>query len=171
MQTEIVEQNKFELITSEWFRALIDDCKTNIIERRYRIASELLELKWYIGDRILQDVGNFERSKIYGKQIVSLVAKSLDCSERELYRCIQFRKKYPKLTDLPEGKNITWHKIVNQYLSDKPKDEDNPEEECQHEKVEILIRCARCRERLGFRVQDKNSSIDLTKLTNNGEKI
>ena len=161
---EIVEQNKFNLITSEWFQALIDDCKTNIIERRYRIASELLELKWYIGDRILQDVGNFERSAIYGKQIVMLVSKSLNCSDRELYRCIQFRKKYPDLDNLPEGKKISWHKIVNQYLPGKPKDGDDPVSDCPHRQVEILIRCARCRERLAFRRQGRDSSVDLGKL-------
>ena len=166
---EIVEQNKFNLINSEWFQALIEACKDTIIEKRYIITEELIKMKWEIGDRILQDVGNFERAKIYGKQIVSLVSKSLDCSERELYRCIQFRKKYPELNNLPEGKNITWHKIVNKYLPEKSKD-DNPEKECQHEKVEILIRCAKCRERLAFRVQDKNNSKDLTISTILGDK-
>ena len=168
---EIVEQNKFDLITSEWFKCLIDQIRANMIERRYRIAAELLELKWYIGDRILEDLGNFERAKIYGKQIVSLVAKSLDCAERELYRCIQFRKKYPKLNDLPEGKNITWHKIVNIYLSDKPKDSEDPEADCSHGQLEILVRCATCRERLAFRKQAKDSVVDLGKITNSeGEK-
>jgi len=168
MQNEIVEQNKFELITSEWFQALIDDCKTNIIERRYRIATELLELKWYIGDRILQDIGKFERAQIYGKQIVMLVSKSLNCSDRELYRCIQFRKKYPNLNELPEGKKISWHKIVNKYLPEKTKG-DAPASSCPHRQVEILIRCARCRERLAFRRQGRDSSVDLGKLINTGE--
>ena len=168
MQNEIVEQNKFNLITSEWFYVLIEDCKTTIVEKRYRVAIEVLEMKWQLGDRILQDTGNFERAQIYGRQIIVTVSKALDCSEREIYRCIQFRKKYPELNDLPEGKNITWHKIVNQYLPEKSKsEEDNPEQECQHEKVEILIRCARCRERLAFRVQDKNSVIDLASILTN----
>lgn len=163
---EIVEQNKFNLITSEWFKSLIDDCRTNIIERRYRIASELLELKWYIGDRILQEVGNFERAQIYGKKITTCVSQSLNCSKREIERCIQFRKKYPNLDNLPGGKEITWHKIVNQYLPDKPKDVDDPPSSCPHRQVEILIRCARCRERLGFRRQGRDSSVDLGKITN-----
>ena len=161
---EIVEQSKFELITSEWFLALIDECKTNIIERRYRIASELLELKWYIGDRILQDIGKFERAQIYGKQIVMLVSKSLNCSDRELYRCIQFRKKYPNLDNLPEGKKISWHKIVNIYLPDKTKDAEDPDAECPHRQLEILVRCVRCRERLAFRRQGRDSVVDLAKI-------
>ena len=165
MENEIVEQNKFDLINSEWFKHLVDELKTNIIERRYRIASELLELKWYIGDRILQDIGSFERSKVYGKQVVMLVSESLNCSERELYRCIQFRKKYPDLDNLPEGKKISWHKIVNKYLSNKPTAGKDPEDApCPHRHLEILIRCARCRERLGFRKVGRDSVVDLGKI-------
>ena len=160
MQTEIVEQNKFDLINSEWFKHLVDELKTNIIERRYRIASELLELKWYIGDRILQDIGSFERSKVYGKQVVILVSESLNCSERELYRCIQFRKKYPDLDNLPEGKKISWHKIVNKYLPEKTR-KDGSDPPCPHRHLEILIRCATCRERLGFRRQGREAPVDL----------
>ncbi len=166
MQTEIVEQNKFNLITSEWFLALIKECKTTIIERRYRIAAELLDMKWEIGDRILQDADKFEKLGISGGKMCHAVSLALNCSKREIYRCIQFRKKYPKLNDLPEGKNITWHKIVNQYLSDKTKDGEDPEAECSHQQVEILIRCARCRERLAFRKQGKDSVVDLGKLIN-----
>lgn len=160
---EIVEQNKFNLLTSEWFKALIDDCKTFLIERRYRIAAELLEMKWEIGGRILQDTVKFEKLGISGGKICHLVSQALNCSKREIERCVQFRKKYPDLTRLPEGKNITWHKIVNQYLPEKSKSDD-PEEECQHKIVEILIRCAKCRERLAFRKQGINSSIDIAKL-------
>ena len=169
---EIVEQNKFELITSEWFQALIEECKTTIIERRYRSATELLKMKWSLGDRILEDVGKFERAQIYGRQIIVTVSRALDCSEREIYRCIQFRKKYPEIDNLPEGKAITWHKIVNIYLPDHPtatgKDpEDTP---CPHRQVEILIRCARCRERLGFRKVGRDSVVDLGKIIREEKK-
>jgi len=37
-------------------------------------------------------------------------------NERDLYRSIQFYKKYPYTNDLPEGKNISWSKIVTKYL-------------------------------------------------------
>lgn len=50
------------------------------------------------------------------KEIVQRVAQSLGISERDLWYCIQFRKKYPDLNNLPEGKNITWHKIENRLL-------------------------------------------------------
>ncbi len=162
---EIVEQNKFNLITAEWFLALIKECKTTIIERRYRIAAELLDMKWEVGDRILQDADKFEKLGISGGKMCHAVSLALNCSKREIYRCIQFRKKYPKLNDLPEGKNITWHKMVNIYLSDKPKGED-PDGQCQHNQLEILIRCARCRERLAFRRQGRDSVVDLGKIIN-----
>ena len=161
---EIVEQSKFNLITAEWFQVLISDCKDTIIERRCIIAEELIKMKWEIGDRILQDVESFERANLYGRQIIVTVSKALDCSEREIYRCIQFRKKYPDLTILPEGKAITWHKIVNIYLPDKTKDADDPDAACPHQQLEIIVRCARCRERLAFRKQGRDSVVDLAKI-------
>lgn len=152
-------------LNEEWFQALIEDCRDTIVEKRFIIAEELIKMKWEIGDRILEDTEKFEEMGISGRQIIVTVSKALNCSERELYRCIQFRKKYPDLNNLPEGKAITWHKIVNQYLSDKPRDDDDPEGDCSHQMVEISIRCATCRERLAFRKQDKNSTIDIAKLT------
>ncbi len=170
MQNEIVEQNKFDLINAEWFKALIEECKDTIIERRYRIAAELLDMKWQIGDRILEDVDKFERLGISGGKMCHAVSLALNCSKREIYRCIQFRKKYPNLNDLPGGKEITWHDIVNIYLSDKPKDPDDPDAPCPHQQVEILVRCARCRERLAFRRQGRDSVIDLAKLIKEEKK-
>lgn len=162
---EIIEQNKFNLLTSEWFQALIEECRDIIVERRYRIATELLEMKWQIGDRILEDTEKFEKLGISGGKVCHIVSQALSCSKREIERCVQFRKKYPNLDKLPEGKNITWHKIVNIYLPEKSNN--NPEEEeCQHKIVEILVRCASCRERLAFRKQGINSSINLAGLIN-----
>ncbi|MCK4359119.1 MAG: hypothetical protein KAW92_10350 [Candidatus Cloacimonetes bacterium] len=40
----------------------------------------------------------------------------MQCSEQDIKRCSHFRKKYPDLDELPEGKAISWHKIVNKYL-------------------------------------------------------
>jgi len=150
-------------LNEEWFQALIEDCKDTIIEKRFIISEELIKMKWEVGDRILQDIGKFERSRIYGRQIIVTVSKALSCSEREIYRCVQFRKKYPELKTLPEGKAITWHKIVNTYLPDHPtttgKDPEDPL--CPHRQLEILIRCVRCRERLGFRRVGGEEMVDL----------
>lgn len=42
--------------------------------------------------RILEDNHNFERNKIYGKEIVQHVAISLGKSERTLYLAVQFAR-------------------------------------------------------------------------------
>ena len=58
------------------------------------------------GKRILEENDNFERKKIYGKEIVSRVSISLGKSRQTIHRVIQFVKKYPDLNMLPEGKNM-----------------------------------------------------------------
>ncbi len=164
-------------LNEEWFQYLIEELQSIITETVFASNMEILKGKWFVGQAIEKNLERFSRAEIYGAKVNNIIAKRLNCSETTVKYCRLFYKSYPAidwstaLTSLPEGKNITWHKIVNQYLPEKSKsEEDNPEQECQHEKVEILIRCARCRERLAFRVQDKNSSIDLTKLANNGDK-
>ncbi|KKQ68589.1 MAG: hypothetical protein A2626_02820 [Candidatus Nealsonbacteria bacterium RIFCSPHIGHO2_01_FULL_38_55] len=59
---------------------------------------------------------NFEREKIYGKKILQRVAISLGKSERTIYQAVEFAQKYPDIQKLPEGKNISWHKICNNLL-------------------------------------------------------
>jgi N6-adenosine-specific RNA methylase IME4 len=76
----------------------------------------LIEAYHNLGKRILEENNNFEREKIYGKKIVQRVAVSLGKSERSIFQAIQFVEKFPKLDTLPDGKNISWHKICNNLL-------------------------------------------------------
>src|SRR3990167_8022205 len=71
---------------------------------------------------------------------VSDVARLSGKSERTIYRCIQFVQKYPGINSLPEGKVITWNKIITKYLPE-------PKNPCQHELIEIKI-CSKCNKRL-----------------------
>ena len=114
MKNELVKVGNI-LADQEWYQHLIEDCKAIITERKFNASWKLIQCKWEIGDRILKENDNFERAKIYGKEIVRRVALSLNARKREIYLCIQFRKKYPDLNELPEGKAITWHKIVHKY--------------------------------------------------------
>ncbi|MCX6577796.1 MAG: MT-A70 family methyltransferase, partial [Candidatus Aminicenantes bacterium] len=59
---------------------------------------------------------NFERAKIYGEKILQGLAESLNVSKRTLYYAVEFARKYPRLDTVPEGKNITWNKIITKYL-------------------------------------------------------
>jgi hypothetical protein len=71
---------------------------------------------------------------------VSAVAQLSGKSERTIYRCVQFVKKYPDINALPDGKVITWNKIITKYLP-APKDE----EPCEHEWIEICRKCRKTR--------------------------
>ena len=94
------------------------------------------------------------------------LSKNIRVGERDIYRSLQFYDKYPELNELPEGKNITWNKLVTKYLPTKNVNPDG-ETDCPHRQVEILIRCARCRERLAFRRQGRDSSVDLASILTN----
>ena len=75
-----------------------------------------------IGERI-------KRSRIYkrdGSKIFVTVTQSTGIKERNLYRAVQFFEMFPDLNKLPEGKDVSWHKICNDYLP-KPTDKKTPE--------------------------------------------
>ena len=171
LQTSLVKT-----LNEEWFQYLIEELQSIVTETVFASNMELLKGKWLVGQTVENHVEKFTRAEIYGTKINSIISKKLDCSETAVKYCRLFYKSYSALdwstalTSLPEGKAITWHKIVNVYLSDKPKGDD-PEADCPHQQVEILVRCARCRERLAFRKQGRDSVVDLAKITNSeGEK-
>lgn len=115
---QIIELVKNE----EWYQSLIEDCKDIITEAFFTSRWALVEGYHQLGERILGEYNNFEREKIYGEKILQRVAQSLGISKRTIYYAIQFAKKYPTLDKVPEGKNITWKKIITKYL---PTSEEN----------------------------------------------
>ncbi len=120
-----------------WYRELVDDCKTIVTEAVFQSRWALVEGYHNLGKRILEEHDNFERAKIYGEGIVRGLAESLNMSSRIIWYAIQFVQKYPDLSKVPEGKNITWNKIITKYL---PASKDNgytPE-------VESYLECPKC---------------------------
>jgi hypothetical protein len=108
----------------EWYQALIEELNATIIETITMAREAVLQGKWLVGEYIEKAVKDFERAEIYGSKINSLLAKDLNWSEREIARCRQFYNKFPAdtwekaLMQLPGGKELTWHKMVVQYLPD-----------------------------------------------------
>lgn len=127
-------------IQAEWFNHLIDDCQSIIVEAEFISRWALVEGYHLLGTRILEEYDNFEREKIYGKEIVQCIALSLDKSKRTIYQSIQFTKKYPDLALLPEGKNTSWFKICNKYLP-AHKEPVQPEFD---ENIETQHECPKC---------------------------
>jgi N6-adenosine-specific RNA methylase IME4 len=109
----ILKPNQVE---AEWYSALIDDCQSIIIEAWFTHNWALVEGYHAVGKRILEENKNFTRAQIYGQEICSRVSISLGKSRQTINRAIQFAKKFPDLSMLPEGKDTTWHRICNKYL-------------------------------------------------------
>lgn len=98
----------------ERWDSLIEDCKEIIVEHVTRTREAIIEMKWHLGDRLMEE-GEEEIS-----QVLQRIAEELHVGERDLWYCLAFRKKFPRLEEVwqkaPEGKNISWHKLCNHYI-------------------------------------------------------
>jgi len=104
-------------LTAPWFTNLTEDCLDIKVETETTSRWSLTEGRHLIGLRILEDVGNFERSNIYGDKIVQSVATSIKMATRTVRYSIKLATLYPDLNMLPAGKNMSWSHIVNKYLT------------------------------------------------------
>jgi len=96
--------------STRWYKKLVGDCQEILSGAERNFVTSYYEL----GRRILKENDNFERSKIYGKEIVSRVTISLGIGERMLQRAIQLSRQYPESLDLPDG--TTWRDVCNKVL-------------------------------------------------------
>ena len=132
------EIKKTELENKEWYEALVEDCQSILTEGIWNYRLTLIKTYHLLGKRILEENDSFEREKIYGEKIVSQVSISLKQSTRTIWRTMQFVRKYPNLDELPDGKNISWHKICNNLLP-------QPKENHQHKyKKAECWKCETC---------------------------
>lgn len=109
-----------DLDNKDWYKSLLDDCKAIVVE--YGFVSRFARVEGYhaLGQRIINENGQFERSQIYGHKIVEKVAKALNLSPRSIHYAVQFYQKYPDLNALPAGKDITWGRVVRELLPENP---------------------------------------------------
>lgn len=137
---------KKSILDTEWFQALKDEIESIHTETIFNSRIELLKGKWAIGEAIESEVGKFERAEIYGEKINELLAEGLGISPRELQRCRQFYRKYSEkdwdkvVAILPDGKNISWNKVLALLGKQREGKEDIV---CNHER--FLIKCLDCK--------------------------
>jgi len=105
-----------------WYTQLVDDGRDIITEAVFTSRWALVEGYWYLGERVGTDV-NYQEYAKGNKTSVQDLARNIGISERTLYYAIQFYGKYPQLDTVPEGKNISWNKIITKYLP-RPHDEE-----------------------------------------------
>jgi len=105
-------------LNDQWYINLIDECKDIIVETEFTSRWALVEGYHLLGTRILGEYDNFERVRMGRTELVNSIAQSLGKKKRTIYYAVKFATLYPDLNLLPEGKNISWHHVVNKYLTD-----------------------------------------------------
>lgn len=108
MQKELIKQE-------DWYVLLVDDCKAIITEAVFTSRWALVEGHWRLGERIKKDKNWKEYAK-GNKSSVQDLAQNIGQSERTIYYSLKACDNYPKLDTIPEGKNITWNKLITKYL-------------------------------------------------------
>jgi len=117
MTTEITNCNVLQL-TESWYTQLVEDCKDIVVETEFVSRWSLVEGYHSLGKRILEEYDNFQRVRMADSELIKSVAISIGRRDRTVYYAIQFARMYPDLNLLKEGKNISWHHIINKYLTD-----------------------------------------------------
>ncbi|MFA5442056.1 MAG: hypothetical protein WC288_01960 [Candidatus Paceibacterota bacterium] len=111
---------------SDFYRYLIENLQAIVTTRMTNSRIELIACKWEIGKEIIGSKENFEKFG-YGENVIEILSKDLNMSASDLYKCIQFFKKYPAndfddiMMSLPEGNNLSWWLLSQKYLSDTTK--------------------------------------------------
>lgn len=108
-----------EIVNDENYKILVDDLLSIVKETVFVCREALLRCKWEVGHRINQEFQQAEISEHV--EIVKRLSKDIKWSASEIYRCIQFVEKFPEENsweNMPEGKNISWNKVKEQYLPD-----------------------------------------------------
>ena len=138
MKQEIIEDFRQE----EWYKLLLEDCEAIKTEMYFVSRWSIVEGYWNLGKRILEEYGRFKKLGLSEKEIRSYMTRDTSLSDRTIRRAIQFAKKYPDINLIPEGKNISWNKIVNKYLPGKKEKEMKHYINCviNHETKEIIIK-------------------------------
>ncbi len=120
-------QNALSLKSEEWYQELIDECQTIIAEAVFTSRWALVAGYHLLGERIVDDSNYKKWEQNKAGRVLQGFAKDIGISERTLYYAIQFYNKYPELDRVPEGKNITWNKIITRYLPQvKESEEEKP---------------------------------------------
>jgi hypothetical protein len=136
---------------NEFYERFIQECRSIIVTKVSLSRMELIEGYHMLGKEILENHDRFEREKIYGEKIVQRIANSLNMSTRLVYYIMKFVEKYPDLDFLPDGVNVSWHKLVKNYLSDKVV----IKEECKHEEYVLVKICKACKKQIRINTDEQ----------------
>jgi len=100
-----------------WYDQLISDL------RKYEFEGIVIT-KWRIGKRICKDFEKFGRPE-YGSHKVEDIARDMEVSGTEIYKCIQFAKTYEE-QDIQTLSEYSWRHIYRELLVEHREKPDTP---------------------------------------------
>ena len=116
-------------IVTPWLKEMADDIDGMATEGIFASRWMLVETYHNIGRRIVADE-NYKKYYHGHGEILTDLSNLCSVHVRDIYRAMKFYSKYPDLDLIPEGKNISWNKIVTKYLPDTPPEEKPEPETC-----------------------------------------
>ena len=103
------------IVQSEPFQALVDECKAIITETIFNHRDVLIQGYHTLGKTVATNEA-YQKYAKDNKSSLQDLAKTVGISPRTLYYCVQVYEKYPDPSLLPEGKNLSWSKLITKYL-------------------------------------------------------
>lgn len=98
------------------YKELIEDCQGILTEGGFVARMSRVEVYHTLGGRIIEDTFYKEFEKGNTKFLADL-AKNIGTSTRTIYYAVKFYQLFPDLALLKEGKDLSWSKIVEKYLT------------------------------------------------------
>jgi len=138
-QPQVSPQNGGFLVEEERYQALVEEIKATITEAIFTSRWALVEGYWTVGKLIREEFGKGELTKL-----LTRLSVDVGISERTLWRALAAYDKYPDINQIPEGKNITWNKLITKYLPDEKEEG----KECEHIWVTKCKKCGILKEAL-----------------------
>lgn len=112
-----------EIMKSE-YQIFVEQCQATITESATVSRWALVEGYWILGQTIREYMAVEEYAKGNEAFLDRLAGNLKGISTRTLYRAIQFFDKYPVLNNVPEGKAISWSKLISKYLPERTEKEE-----------------------------------------------
>lgn len=125
-----------DYFSSEEYQDLITQIDANLVEAEFTARFSIVECWHKIGEQIRKC------NSVAVGELVKRIASDIQRSERSVWLGIQIYDKYPSISSLPEGKNISLRKLQRVYLLGIDA------EDCKHEKTREIRICTRCEKRI-----------------------
>ena len=163
-------------LQEEHYNSLVEEIYETIKMAVINSRTMLVEGYWSVGKLIRLSAENTDITDLVQGIAVDLKQYKTNpnepgISERTLWYCLKAYDTYPDFSNLPDGNNISWTKLIKHLTEPKEK------EECEHEPITICRKCRKVledtlnRQSLGKRKAIKpDSGTEITQVLHTNKK-